>query len=324
MSYQGKIDQPNRDVLFTFRVCVVLILAIGIITTIINFVFTDYQLYQDQAGVLGILVLLVAVMLIFFICRLPKYLNFSYRYSKRTGTLFRVLIILLISSTVMGFFAGSVALTPFKPIDKALYHLDMIFSFKQNYWLSVVYKIPWLHELLTIAYYSLTPQVLILPFVAVFLTSEQRIYDYFNKVFLLNVIGFSIYYFFPTASPASLLNHQYLVKGQINLAQQFITLHSGKLPHVLGEGLISFPSFHVIWSLMLTLLFRKIWLFYPLLLLNIFLWCGTVLLGWHYIVDVIASFILVAGVHLPYSKIWAYIGPKRRERFFQANTQKGY
>ncbi|MBK2124024.1 phosphatase PAP2 family protein, partial [Fangia hongkongensis] len=279
------------------------------------------------AGTLGVLVLFVAVMLIFFICRLPKYLNFSYRYSKRTGILLRVLAILLIASTVMSFFAGSVALTPFKPIDKVLYHLDMILGFQQNYWLSVVYKMPWLHELLTIAYYSLTPQVLILPFVAVFLTSEERIYDYFNKVFLLNVIGFSIYYFLPTASPASLLNHQYLVKGQINLAQQFITLHSGKLPHVLGEGLISFPSFHVIWSLMVTLLFRKTWLFYPLLILNIFLWCGTVLLGWHYIVDVIASFILVVMVYIPYKRLlrvlyFAMTQVKRRALRGQSRTIK--
>ncbi|WP_235603124.1 phosphatase PAP2 family protein [Piscirickettsia litoralis] len=50
----------------------------------------------------------------------------------------------------------------------------------------------------------------------------------------------------------------------------------------------------MIWSALLTLLFRKrVYFFIPLLFLNILLWLSTVLLGWHYIMDVISALLLV-------------------------------
>ncbi|ODN43853.1 phosphatase PAP2 family protein, partial [Piscirickettsia litoralis] len=211
----------------------------------------------------------------------------------KISLMFKLIGLYVIAWVVM-FSAYNLQFTPFSPIDHFLYQADLAIGVQQNQWVAWLYHHPILHKIFVNIYNSLDYQVLILPILACFLINKQDVESFLVKLPFLQLIGGLIYYFWPTASPASLLNQQFLVQGQIDLALQFQQIHEGMMPTVVGEGLISFPSFHVIWSALFTLLFKQNkYLFIPLLILNVLLWVSTVVLGWHYMMDVIASLVLV-------------------------------
>ena len=190
--------------------------------------------------------------------------------------------------------AYNVQFTPFPPIDGALYHFEAIFGFNQNAVVAWVAAHPSIKSFLCTVYNSLDSQVLFMPFIACFIVTRTDVDVFLARFAILQFSGVLIYYFFPTASPASVLNHAHLFSGQINLADQFQQIHSGSMPTTVGSGLISMPSFHVIWSALFTVLFyRRKWIFYPLLIWNILLWCSTVMLGWHYVMDVVVALFMV-------------------------------
>lgn len=56
-----------------------------------------------------------------------------------------------------------------------------------------------------------------------------------------------------------------------------------------AEGLITFPSFHVAWALVLTWAFRRRKLIYAIAPLNLLVIVSTMTTGWHYFADVLAG-----------------------------------
>ncbi len=64
-----------------------------------------------------------------------------------------------------------------------------------------------------------------------------------------------------------------------------------------AEGLITFPSFHAIWAMLLMAAFwRRGWIFYPIALLNAAVVISTITTGMHYFADVIAGLVVCAAV----------------------------
>jgi membrane-associated phospholipid phosphatase len=61
------------------------------------------------------------------------------------------------------------------------------------------------------------------------------------------------------------------------------------------DGLVSFPSFHVMGAILVTWAFRRRgWILIPLMMLNTGLVISTVITGEHYVVDVLATIPLFA------------------------------
>ncbi|WP_432579707.1 phosphatase PAP2 family protein [Vibrio sinus] len=200
------------------------------------------------------------------------------------------LIVFLITT-----WAPVLRLTPFPPIDSDLFNLDQVLGIDQNKILGFVHQYQYLVKLLALAYNSLVVQFMVLPLLLFIVFKRECGEGFIAKFALVNFLGLSTYYFFPTASPASVLDHTFLLGGQINLALEFKQIHQGITPTVEGVGLISFPSFHVIWSTLFTYTFRNTkWVFYPLLVINTFLIAATFLLGWHYFVDILGAWVVVA------------------------------
>jgi membrane-associated phospholipid phosphatase len=112
------------------------------------------------------------------------------------------------------------------------------------------------------------------------------------------LIGFIVYYFFPTTAPASVLHSDYFIKEQLATGLKFTQIHQYIQPTTLDGGLIAFPSFHVIWAWLCLYLIRS-WfvVFYVFLFINILLIFSCVMLGWHYFLDIILSFLILLFCH---------------------------
>jgi membrane-associated phospholipid phosphatase len=121
------------------------------------------------------------------------------------------------------------------------------------------------------------------------------------------LIAYCIYYFWPTFAPAYVIHHVRFPIEAAQLIERTIRIRE-YLPYELypGAGLIAFPSCHVIMGLSSIFSFfyayqetkqralKRIFIVIAVgsFLLNLSLIASTVLLGYHYLVDVIASLVI--------------------------------
>ena len=206
------------------------------------------------------------------------------------------------------FFFGSMALiilgtnaiqyTPFAPIDQYIIrysewmHVDFasIIAWSNDH--------PTLYRIMEWIYESLTYQLTYLPLILIILGRFERLHEYYFLLLFTALIGFSFYYFFPTTAPASVIDSPYFTQAQHATELKFTQIHNHIKPSTLEGGMIALPSFHVIWAWLCVWLIRDWrWPFRLLFLLNAGMVVSCILLGWHYILDVIASIAIISFTH---------------------------
>jgi hypothetical protein len=185
--------------------------------------------------------------------------------------------------------------TPFPPIDPVLARWDAALGYDTVAVLRWVAARPALRFALDRVYDS-TDLLLALAPLAAFWRRDRRV----MRVYLFAVVytflaGALFYYFFPSSGPAGVYASPDFLPVQRATFMKFSQVH-GRLPvtTVLG-GMIAFPSFHVAWSVLLTyaaLPDRR--LFRAAAAWNALVIASTVVLGWHYVVDVPAGILLAA------------------------------
>jgi hypothetical protein len=197
--------------------------------------------------------------------------------------------------------------TPFQPIDNHILtwgewmHIDLA---KLIHWSRAH---PRLYHGMELMYDSLALQMMYLPLLLIALGRFQRVRDYYFLLLLTALMGYSFYYFFPTTAPASMIESPDFSEAQRATGLKFNQIHQYINPTTVEGGMIAFPSFHVIWAWLCVWLLRDwAWAFRALLLFNTGIAISCVLLGWHYILDLIASVALLGTVH--------YIHPYIRQR----------
>ena len=142
---------------------------------------------------------------------------------------------------------------------------------------------------LAVAYKSLLPQFL-LPVVVLGFLDHRELWRYvrcFQCIAILTIIMFGLW---PAGVPA--LHGIPEVISQGEAMAQFFALRAGTMTTLrleVGQGIISFPSFHAAGALIVTWALRRTWFFWPVAALNAALLASTVLLGLHYVIDVIAA-----------------------------------
>jgi hypothetical protein len=155
---------------------------------------------------------------------------------------------------------------------------------------------PGLTSVLVAVYGSLLPQFVLPPLVlGCWYRDRAALWEYaWNFQFCLIVALFGLA-LFPAACAFTYYGFDSLL-NQTRFITQFEAARSGVmsvLPLNNMEGMITFPSFHVAGGLLITWSFRR----YPvwavvLGLVNVVLIASTVLTGAHYVVDVIAAFVV--------------------------------
>ncbi len=216
--------------------------------------------------------------------------------SRRLGLVMYLFVFYCLSLTAGLILTQGIQLTPFATIDHWLLHADQLLGFNQNALINFVYAHKWLHDMFVTTYDSITIELVIIPFIMALLLCERSV-----KVFLLAMlisypVGLLIYYFFPATAPATLLHNAHFIAMQHDTYIKFYQIHHYLTITTVEGGLVVVPSFHIIWATLITYLTRtKKWIFYPVLIWNGVLVCSTLGLGWHYLIDVIAGFVVAGG-----------------------------
>lgn len=214
----------------------------------------------------------------------------------------------------------AVQLTPFAPIDAQLLRMDRAFHYDTVMIMDKLSHYKWLRSRLCQAYNFVDIELLILPVLLIVYRQFYSIKEYFYLVLSTTLIGYSIYYFWPTMAPSSVLTSVNFFNEQLNTGYKFYQIHHHIAATSNTGGLISMPSFHIIWAILCQhSTWRVRWLWCVLLPLNILVILSALFLGWHYFVDFLGSILVIAiacGIAWYYKKIT--ISEKQRIRFVES------
>jgi hypothetical protein len=159
----------------------------------------------------------------------------------------------------------------------------------------------WLVAVLNLAYNSLVPQLL-LPLVILPMTGDREgLWEYLWHLHISLIGALICLALWPTVYVFTYRQFDPLVAPALvqHVMSQLWSLHAGTFRVVVlqdMQGLISFPSFHTAAAVAVTWSLRRQsrWLWMPVALLNVGLVSATVLLGLHYVTDLIGTAVLLA------------------------------
>jgi hypothetical protein len=167
---------------------------------------------------------------------------------------------------------------------------------------------PRLNTILTWAYFSFAPQMLIMVGILAVARDRVRVLEFGFHFHFCLMVSVAALVPFPAVCPPAHYGFTPTI-DMTHLIGQIKQLHEGALRVVRFdelEGLVSFPSFHVAGALATTWALRGRRWWFPLFAgLNLLLVFSTFMTGVHYIVDVIASFPLFAASVLLYRRYFA-------------------
>ncbi len=189
---------------------------------------------------------------------------------------------------------NAVQYTPFPPIDTFLISIEKRLSINMAKIVAWTANHPSLRKLLVFSYDSLVYQMAYVPLLFILTRRYDSLHEFYCLLLLSVLIGFLFYYFFPTVAPASMVKSPYFSIFQHATGIKFDEIHQYIPPSTLEGGLIAMPSFHAIWAWLCLYLVRQFYLLAFLLLpLNVLLTASCVLLGWHYVLDLMGSLIVI-------------------------------
>lgn len=198
-----------------------------------------------------------------------------------------------LTAAAMGVLTTGIQYTPFPRIDPSLARFDARLGWDTVAVLHWVAGRPALRTFLNWSYNSTELQLVIAPFLPALAGDRRRFRAFLYAIVYSSMAGSLFYYFFPSSGPAGIFASPDFLQVQLLTHQKFEQVHAFAPVTTLLGGLIAFPSFHVAWSALATYAAgsRRPW-FAAACALNAVVIASTVLLGWHYLVDVPAGLLL--------------------------------
>lgn len=236
---------------------------------------------------------------VLFFTYLGFFLEWGYN-DKRTKIIQEIIFYFLIMGLI-GIATNAVQYTPYSPIDQKILQIEKNLGINSQSLVAWSYMQPSLNKYLGTIYNTLDYQMAYIPLLMIISGHIQRIRKFYFYLLISTLIGFCIYYFFPTTAPASMTNARYYSPEQHATALKFMQIHQYIPPTTNAGGLIAFPSFHVIWACYCCYLL-KVWryIFVLSILFNLILVASCVLLGWHYCLDILGSILIIYITHYLY------------------------
>lgn len=198
-----------------------------------------------------------------------------------------------LTAAVMGVLTTGIQYSPFPRIDHSLARLDLALGWDTVSIIRWVAERPRLKSMLAVCYNTTELQLIAAPFIAAYAHDKRRSRVYIYAIVYSSFLGSLFYYFFPSSGPAGVFSSPDFFDVQRLTHLKYEQVHNFQPVTTLLGGLIAFPSFHVAWSVLATYAAQpRKFIFYSFVLLNAVVIASTVLLGWHYLVDVPAGILL--------------------------------
>lgn len=213
--------------------------------------------------------------------------------SPRTGFIIRSAAFYGLANIALAFFVSGLQFTPFPPIDETLQRWDHALGFDTAAAIAWTAEHPLLRRFLDLCYMSTDVLVALAPLAAGFAFDKRRMRVYLFAFTYAFLIGGLFYYVFPSSGPGSVYQSPFFAPVQLLTSAKFYWVHHRLPVTTMWGGMIAFPSFHVMWAVITTyaaLPYRK--LFWGVAVLNVLVVASTLLLGWHYLVDVPSGILL--------------------------------
>lgn len=199
---------------------------------------------------------------------------------------------------ILAWGATQIQYTPFHPIDEYLKYFDLFFQIDVGKCVTWLQEHIFLKKYLQYIYGAMAWVIVLATLLAILSRQTPLLIQYYCLMLFSTLVGYSIYYFFPTLAPASVFSNANFELYQQATGLKFKQIHAHLSPTTAEGGLIAFPSFHVIWTWFSVYLTRSFPIvFIVLLAYQICLIFACILLGWHYFSDILASIILIVFTH---------------------------
>ncbi len=242
-----------------------------------------------------------------------------YRYKRneqKIADVIQGLTEILIYPFILCVLSYCAAYTGFELKTELMVKIDSILGFN---WLQVYnnsLQHPILERVLFFAYSSMIPQCILATIIFSLFGNRAWLRIFINAFIILGIITILITVIVPAAEADGFfgVTQVVLINGywtsDVPQASHFLNLNKQllhEIPLSNLAGLVTFPSFHAMTGIILTVCFYQIkWLRYPALILNSVLIAATPTVGGHYLVDTLAGAMIAL---LGMSAILKYVQP---------------
>jgi hypothetical protein len=214
---------------------------------------------------------------------------------------FKEIIYFFLVMSLIALATNAAQYTPFPRVDKYLISIEKALHIDIKSIVLWTHSKPNFKNLLELIYDSLPYQMAYLPLLMIARKQSSCLHEYYFLLVVSTIAGFTFYYFFPTTAPASMIESHCFSLAQKATALKFTQIHHHIQPSTIEGGMIAFPSFHVIWGWFCLYLIRGYPLFVMVMLpINTLLMASCVLLGWHYVIDLFGSIVVILLSHSVY------------------------
>jgi membrane-associated phospholipid phosphatase len=206
----------------------------------------------------------------------------------------RALAILVGTTAVFGPLTYTVATLRWPWVDSQLAACDAALGLSAGALVTWTGQHPAFDLLMRLVYSSVFPQIIAVVVVLGF-AADRRLDVFLIRFMLGGLLTSAIFAFLP-AQGTCVYFHQptpdyyVVVLNELNRLRRGVAFVSWRD----AQGIITFPSFHTIWAVLLIAAFRGRWLFWPIAVLNSLVLLSCVTTGMHYFVDVLGGLIVTA------------------------------
>ncbi len=225
----------------------------------------------------------------------------------------RALAILVGTTAVFGPLTYAVATLRWPWCDNQLAAFDATFGLSAGALVHWTAEHPAFDFLMRLVYSSVFPQIILVVVVLGF-AADRRLDIFLIRFMLGGLLTSAIFAFLPAQGTCVYFgtptpDHYVPVLSELDRLRRGVAYVSWRD----AQGIVTFPSFHTIWAVLLIAAFRGRKLFWPVAILNSLVLLSCVTTGMHYFVDVLGGLIVTVIAIIATQPLVAGLAPLRKE-----------